>query len=156
MCLRWKILSQFHELLFQTRKGGSMRKVESLARFPYMRIYSSIHNLSQGRGPYKFFRIHTARATPLRSPLFPLSYSYSRPPLSSSSFFPFLYHLKENCKSLIKINKQKSFQHDIINSISLIGTNIQFLLVILSTRIDLLGIFIINYINYKNINSKAN
>jgi len=52
-----------------------------------------------------------------------------------------------------KINKQKSFQHDIINLISFLGINIKFLSAILLTCVDLLGIFIINYINYKNINS---
>jgi len=53
----------------------------------------------------------------------------------------------------MKINKQKSFHHGIINLISLIGIDIQFSLLVLSTRIDLVGIFIINYKNYKNINS---
>ncbi len=130
-----------------------IRKVESLGRFPYMRICSLIHNLLQGREPYKVSRIHTSHATLLRSPLFPLSYSYSRPPLSGSSLFPFLYHLKKKCKCFVKINKQKSFHHGIMNLISLIGIDIQFSLLVLSTRIDLVGIFIINYKNYKNINS---
>lgn len=130
-----------------------MRKVESLARFPYMRISSLIHNLLQGRKPYKVFRTHTAHVTPLRSALFPLNYSCSMPPLSGSFLFPFLFHLEENCKCSTKINMQKSFQHDTINLISFFGINIQFLLTILSARVDLLGIFIINYINYKNINS---
>jgi len=130
-----------------------MRKVESLARFPYMRICSLIHNLLQGRKPYKVFLTHTAHVTPLRSALFPLNYSCSMPPLSGSFLCPFLFHLEENCKCSTKINKQKSFQHDIMNLISLIGTGIQFSLLLISTRVDLLGISSINYINYKNINS---
>jgi hypothetical protein len=129
-----------------------MRKVEFLIRFPYVRICPLTHNLLQGRELCKVFRNHIARVTPLKSPLFLLCYSCSMPPLSGSSFLPFLFHLNENCKCSMKIDKQKSFQHDIIKLVSFLGINIQFLLAISLTRVDLLGILIINYKNYKNIN----
>lgn len=129
-----------------------MRQIEFLIWFPYLRIYSLIRNLPQEKEPYKVFRNHISHVTPLKSPLFLLSCSCSRPPLSGSSFLPFLFHLYKNCKCSTRISKQKSFQHDIIKLIKFLVINIQFLLCILFARVDLLRILIINYINYKNIN----
>lgn len=106
-----------------------------------------IHNLSQGREPCKFFRIHTFYVVPLRNLLFPLNYSYSMPPLSGSFFFPYILHLNKNW--IYKNKKQKSFQHDILVP-SRFKIKVTSLLSLIF--IDLPEIFIIDYKNYINKN----
>jgi hypothetical protein len=142
-------------MLFTSEVNYSMRTVKPLALFHNVIIYPSIRNLSRGIRPDRFFRNRTVRAAPLRKSLSPRNCSCSTPPLSSLFSSPSNDTSRKTVNDIRIFNKQKSFQCDIMfYSTGLIKSNSQFLLLLLSIHIDELGIFILNYINYKNIDSQ--
>lgn len=130
--------------MFTSETEQFMVAIKSFARFLYTRIYPFVHNLLRWIRPNRFSRTCTVYVVPSGTPPFLPNCFYPRTLLSDSPFPPFYY---TNTSYLL----QKSFQCGMVyQSTCCIKSNNQFPLNFLRSLFDLLLLFIINYINYKN------